>query len=155
MRLDLAQPLGPDLLETRHAVRECPLAKSREPLHLRFVERDDELAAPLHRDVVHPGERFDQRLAVATQLRLQRPRRVVQPGMQDAAVVPGLVRRELRLLLEDREAELRAGLEKGSGGREPEDPPADDDDVEWIAHGSGMPARSPMATRLAAWTASI
>ena len=56
MRLDLADALGPDLLEPRHAVRQGPLVEGREPRQLPLVERDHELAAALERDVVRLAE---------------------------------------------------------------------------------------------------
>src|SRR5207253_6187043 len=128
------------------------------------------------------------RFPLAAQNRLQRTRGVVQPGVEDAAVVAGLMRGELALLLENRDPELRPGLSDRASRRQPEDSAADDDDVEPIRHelvqrvgapfsreggtsdgcsdaeralepdagsapGNGIPARSPIASRLAACTA--
>jgi hypothetical protein len=49
--------------------------------------------------------------------------------VDDAGVVAGLVRRDLGLLVEHREAEARALLQKAARRREAEDARADDDDV--------------------------
>ncbi len=50
--------------------------------------------------------------------------------MEDAGVVAGLVRRELRLLLEDREPHVGMALEQAIGGREADDAAADDREVD-------------------------
>ena len=59
------------------------------------------------RDPVLGGERLHLLLAAAAELGLQRARRVVDAGVEDAGVVAGLVRGELVLLLQQRE--LRPG----------------------------------------------
>ena len=51
---------------------------------------------------------------------------VVDAGVNDAAVVPGLVRRQLALLLDDGESQAGLAQEELIGGGEPHDPTADD-----------------------------
>ena len=136
--------------------RSCSVG---EPRQLALVERDDQLSAALERDVVRLGERLDRGLALAAQLRLERPRLVVQAGVQDAAVVAGLVGRELGLLLHDREAQRWPSLQQPICRRQPDDAAADHDDVESIAHvagiGNGNPTRSPSSRSVAPWMRSI
>ena len=87
----------PDLLEALDAVGHRPArGERRKPRQLVLVQRDDELAAVLEGDAVLLGERLHRRLALAAQARLERPGRVVQAGVQHAAVVARLVRRQLR-----------------------------------------------------------
>ena len=158
MRLDLEDAFAADVLEARHAVRQRPLAQGGESWQLAVIERDHELAAVIERDVVRLGEGFDIGLALAAESCLERARRVVQAGMEDAAVVAGLVGRELSLLLDDGHPQVRTGLQQPVRGREADDPAADDDDAG-VGHavddtGNGMPKRSPSSTRCFAWTGS-
>ena len=59
---------------------------------------------------------------------LERAGRVVDAGMDDAAVAPGLVRRDVALLLEHRDGGVRAQLGQAARHGEPDDPGADDPD---------------------------
>src|ERR671935_2277875 len=88
-------------------VGAAPPLELVEAFELGGVERDDELAAALDRDVVALAERVELRRAVDAQPRLERPRRVVDAGVDDAAVVAGLVRAELGLAVDHGEAEAR------------------------------------------------
>ncbi|EQD68288.1 protein containing Alanine dehydrogenase/PNT, partial [mine drainage metagenome] len=66
--------------------------------------------------------------------------------MDDAAVVPGLVRAERRLPFEDGDPELRPPTDQLPGGREADDPPADDRDIDPLRHphlGRRTAARPP------------
>src|SRR6185437_7188136 len=130
VRLDLADPLGPDDLEPGHPVRLGPRAQRVEPAELVVRHGDDELPAALERDRVTLAVRLELGLARTAQSGLERARRVVQAGVDDAAVVAGLVARRLGLLLDDLETETRPGLEQSEGGGQPDDPGADDDAVE-------------------------
>ena len=51
VRLDLAQLVGVDAPQARHAVRPAAALELVERGELRAVERDDQLAAPLDGDV--------------------------------------------------------------------------------------------------------
>ena len=104
VRLDLEDALTADVLEARHAVRQRPLAQGGESRQLAVIERHHELAAVVERDVVRLGEGFDIGLALAAESCLERAGRVVQAGVEDAAVVAGLVGRELSFLLDDGDA---------------------------------------------------
>ena len=122
-----------------------------ESRQLGLVEGDHELAAAFERDAVRLGERFELLLALAAERRLERPGRVVQAGVEDAAVVPALVAGEFRLLLDDRQPQVGALLEEAVRGRQPEDPAADDDQVEAVvAHGARPLGATTAAARRAA-----
>ncbi len=65
--------------------------RSRHSLELSLFSRrrDDELAAAHVRHAVLPAERIQARAALVAEPRLQRIRRMVQAGMNHAAVVRG------------------------------------------------------------------
>ena len=96
VRLELADLLGP---EPPHAVEAV-----RAPAALELVERrqlasrrgDDDLAAALVRHAVLLAEAVHELAALDAVPRLQRARLVVEAGVDDAAVVAGLVRRRAR-----------------------------------------------------------
>ena len=66
--------------------------------------------------------------------RLKRAGRVVDAGMDDAAVVPGLVGRDARLLVQHHDSRARVPLGQRDGGGEPDDAGADDGDVSGSRH---------------------
>ena len=64
--------------------------------------------------------------------------------MEHAAVVAGLVGRELRFLLDDGQPQVRAAFEEAVCRGQPDDPATDDHDVAAVRHpgdvaGNGMP----------------
>ena len=67
--------------------------------------------------------------AVDAELGLQRPRRVVDARVDDAAVVAGLVEADLVLLVEDGDPQARTPRQQLARDGEPDDPGADDRDV--------------------------
>src|SRR5690606_35383395 len=71
------------------------------PLHLQVVGRDQELAAGLEGNVVLATELLRRLGPFPAQPGLQRSRLIVDAGMDDAAVVPGLVTPEAVLLLKE------------------------------------------------------
>ena len=152
MGLELTDALGPDLLEAGDLVGHRALADGREGRKLGRVERDDELAGPLDRDAALVAVRLQVALALATEARLQRAGRVVQPGVEHAAVVAGLMARDVRLLLDERDAQVGVRLQEPERGRESEDPGADDADVG--ALGRQRPDHSRMARASAALSSS-
>ncbi len=90
------------------------------------------------RDPVRLGEAFDLALALPAQPRLERAGGVVQAGVEDPAVVARLVRRQLRLLLDDGQTEAGPSAEQLMRGGEADDPAADHRDVQPVAgHGRG------------------
>src|SRR5581483_1012720 len=91
------------------------------------VGGDDELAAPLVRDAVLGAEPVHPLAAVGAVAGLGRPGLVVQAGVDDAAVVAGLVAGEFALGLDHRDGGPGPG--QRHPGRQPDDPAADDQHV--------------------------
>ena len=167
MRFDFAQSLRPDELEAGHAVGGRALVERGQRPELRVGEGNDELAGVLERDALLAAIRFEGRLALAAEPRLQGTRRVVEPGMDDAAVMARLVRRQLGFALEDDEPQARPVLQQPPRRREPHDSATDDDDIDGgavarrrrhrtgVTRGNGTPRRSPSSTSDAWWRASM
>ncbi len=82
--LALTQRLAGQPLESRDAVREATTLQLVESGKLGVRERDDQLAAAFHRDRVLVTELVHGAGARCTELGLQRPRRVVDAGVNDA-----------------------------------------------------------------------
>ncbi len=70
---------------------------------------------------------------------LERAGHVVDARVHDAAVVAGLVGADDRLLVEDRQAQVRTPLAQAERGGEPDDPGADDGDLHALP---SAPARA-------------
>ena len=126
MRLQLADALGPDLLEAGHLVGQGPLLERLQAAELDVVEGHDQLARALDGHAVGLAVGLQVGLALAAQPRLQRTRPVVEPGMEDAAVVAGLVGRDRGLLLEDDDAQVGLALEQAQRRGQADDAGADD-----------------------------
>src|SRR5690606_39753943 len=93
-------------------------------------------AALVERSSVRGGELLGGLCAPATQLGLAAAGLVVDPGMDDAAVVASLVRAQLRRLLHQQQAGTGAPLEQLQGGRGADDPSADHAEVVQIGRAS-------------------
>jgi hypothetical protein len=129
VRLELGEPLGADQLDAWDAVRERPAVELEQARALFLARRDDDLAAPEHRDPTRVAVGEQPLGAAHAQPRLQRARRVVDATVDDAARAAGLVRPHGRLLVEDGDrGSRRARLQLARDGQ-PEDPGADDDRV--------------------------
>ena len=137
VRLQLAQSLVSDPFRV-HAVGDRAFLELVEPRQLALVDRDDDLAALLERHVVLGAELLHLEPAAHAHRRLLRTGPVVDAGVQDAGVPTGLVLREARLLLEDRDVDAGTSAHDRACGGQPDDPAAHDQHVEPIGH-----ARSP------------
>ncbi len=115
-----------------------------QPVELALVERDDELAALLVREPAPLDVGAQQADAAPAELRLERARRVVDAGVDDAAVAAGLVERQVVLLLQHRHRRVGAQLGEPPRHREADDPGADDPDPR-LRHGCST---KPIATVL-------
>ena len=80
------------------------------------VRGDDELAAAIVRNVVRCAERVEPLGAFDAELRFQRSGRVVDAGVDDAAVVRGGFQAEARVAFGDGNTEA-GGCEFGGGGQ--------------------------------------
>src|SRR5690606_15802808 len=114
-----------------------------EATQFHVVRGDEQLAALVERNSVRGGELLGGLCAPATQLGLAAAGLVVDPGMDDAAVVASLVRAQLRRLLHQQQAGTGAPLEQLQGGRGADDPSADHAEV---VHRITSPGRAGRAT---------
>ena len=96
VRLDLAQLVALDPTQARHAVRRRPPLELAQAVELRRVERDDELPALAQRQPTLGAVGAQELAAAPAETRLERSRRVVDACVDDAAVVTGLVERDVR-----------------------------------------------------------
>ena len=85
--LALSQELEADHLQPAHAVRRAAAFQRFERADLLLGRRDDELAATIVRNVIGRAERVQPFGPLDAQLRLEAPAGVVDPGVDDAAVV--------------------------------------------------------------------
>jgi hypothetical protein len=129
VRLDLAHAAGVDQAEPRHAVGRAPLVEGVQPRHLLLRGGDDDLAAAVVLDRVRLAEVHHQAHALHAQAGLEGAGLVVDAGVDDAAVVAGLVPAELGFLLAQHEFQRRKLLEQRPRRGQPDDPAADDGDV--------------------------
>ena len=132
LRLDLAQLVAVEHAQPLDTVRDRTAVQLLETLELRRVERDDQLPAGGERDLALGGVALQHPLPFDAEAGLERARLVVDPRVEDAGVVAGLVSARRGLLLEHGEPERGALGEQGAGGGEPDDPGADDDHVEGL-----------------------
>ena len=135
VRLELGELLRPDPPQALDAVCAAARLELVETGDLRLVERDDHLAAALVRDPVLVAERVHPAHPVDAELRLERARLVIDPGVQHAGVVPGLMARDLALTLEQRDAQARTALQELARERESDDPAADHREIAVIGSG--------------------
>src|SRR5919201_1440505 len=129
-RFDLPQRLAIDELDAFDAVGQAALMERFEPRQLLVANGDDHLPAPLRGNPFFGAVPVHRRRPRDRQPRLQRAGRVVDAGMDHARVVAGLMARGTGLLLEDAQAEPRMTQKQLAGSAKPDDPGADDDDVE-------------------------
>ena len=142
MRLDLAQRLPLEPAHAGNAVRPRSALELPQPVELALVERDDELAALLVREAALREVGAQQADAAAAELRLERARRVVDAGVDDAAVAAGLVERQVVLLLQHGHRRVGAQLGEPPRHREADDPGADDPDPQRSHWTTSVPLRS-------------
>ena len=111
------------------------------------VDRDHELAADLVGDAPLPAVLDHRHPAGRAQPGLLRAGLVVDAGVDDAGVAPGLVPGDPVLLVEHDDGQRRLGLAQRPGGRQPDDARADDDGL--VVHGrpSCLPVRRPAPFR--------
>jgi hypothetical protein len=122
-KLGLVEQLEP--LET---VDPAAALQRLEPDGLARRDRDDQLAADLVRHVVPLAEVDQLTTPLGAGARLERARPVVDAGVDHATVVAGLVRADPLLGLQH-DQPLDAGPDECPGGRETDDPAADEGDV--------------------------
>ena len=127
--LDLGEPRPVDLPQPGDTVLAAAPVQLLETRNLALRRRDDELAAALIRDLLAIAVLVEQLVPLDAQTRLERSRRVVDPRVDDAAVVSRLMARKLVLLLQQRQPDSGVTCDQLASDRETEDASADDDDV--------------------------
>ena len=111
------------------AVRAGPCVNVVEPGQIALVRRDDDLAATLRRDSVLLAVGVQRAASLHAQSRFERAWGVVDPRVDDAAVMSRLVCGDPILLLEDEDAEAVVAQQRLAGDRKPENARADDDEI--------------------------
>jgi hypothetical protein len=144
VRLELAQPRGVDPPQAGHAVGLAAPLELVQAGELALVQRDDHLAAALVRDPALLAVARQLAHALDAQARLQRPRRVVDAGVDDAGVVTRLVGGELRLALQHDDAAPRIAARELARDGKAEDPSADHRDAGF---GHGRERSHPLASK--------
>jgi hypothetical protein len=129
MGLELVDCFRIDLLKPTEAVRKPAPFELRKRRKLALIECDDELAAELVGNPTLVREALEGFHPLAAQTRLQRPGRVVQPGVDDTRVVAALVASQFRLFLKEGQAEARLRFEQTVRRGQPDQPASDDGDV--------------------------
>ena len=142
VRLELAQLVALDPPQPGHGVRRASSLELAQPLELGLVDRDDELPALVVGEAALRAVGAQQLDAAPAQARLQRPGRVVDARVDDAAVAAGLVQRDVVLLLEHGHDRVGPELRQPPRDREPEDAGADDSEPlpshsVTVVHGTG------------------
>ena len=140
MRLDLDQ-FGPlDHPQTLHAVRGSALEQILKPTELVLAGRDDQLARRLAGNAAFIAIADHFRRSGDAQLGFQRTGRVVDAGMDHAAVVAGLMLSDLALFFEHDDLGARAAAQYLARGRQSENAGAGHHDV--AVPGRGLRGRN-------------
>jgi hypothetical protein len=135
--LVLPQLRRADASHPHEAVRAAASFELVEPRQLGFGRCHDDLSAPFEGDAVLFAEALEQPPSAGARPRLRRPRLVVEPCVDDAAVAPRLVRGDARFLLEHHHVPARSRLQERQGGSKAHDPAAHDGGIHDVGrHGA-------------------
>ena len=127
--LELLYPVAVEPPQAGDPVRMPTALELVEPRQLVVARGDDDLAAALGRDAALVAVLVQQPRALDAQPRLERAGRVVDAGVDHAAVAPRLVHPDLAFLLENADAEPRAADQQLACHGQPDDPGTDDGEV--------------------------
>ena len=116
MRLDFAELFGLEHAQSRNFVRNPALVQLLQPRNFLRTGRDYELAAFLERNSLLPAKALHGSRAGHAVARLQRTGFVIETGVNDPAVVPGLMGRDVIFLLHDENAHSRKPPRRFKGG---------------------------------------
>ena len=125
----LVQFAGAELANVGHAVGGAALGQVGETIELRLPRRDDDLAAALVGDVVLLAELQHLLGPADRQPGLGGAGAVVEPAVDDAAVVAGLMLADIRFFLQHDDGNAGEALHKRQCGGESNDAAADHGDV--------------------------
>ena len=123
---NLRQPFRADNLQVGNAVGYAPLVEVLQPSQLAFVGGDNHLAAGVVFNFVAVAEVNETVFAGHAEPGFPGAGTVVDAGVNDAAVVPGLVLRQARLFLNDGHAQIGAAFQQLHGRGQPDDAAAHD-----------------------------
>ena len=137
MRLVLTQLLRIEPLDPREAVLASPALELVEPRELALGHGHDHLAATLVGDPLLRGESEERLPSRGAQPRLARARLVVEAGVDDAAVVAGLVKGQALFGLEHQAAQPMVRRASARAVARPTMPPP-----TTMTSKSGSPSRS-------------
>ena len=142
--LDVGQRVRAQAAQARHAVRAGPALELVQPPQLVRPDGDDDLARARQGDAVLGAEGLQELAAPAAEPGLQRPRRVVDAGVDDAAVVPRLPGADRARALQDHDPGAGAAHEQLAGDGQADDPATGDRDVGVVrraGHGRSLRPR--------------
>ena len=129
VRFDLAQLIGADPAQPRHAVGDAAALQLIEPRQLALLGRDDHLARPLSRDPSLVAIGVEPPRALNREPRLQRARRVIDAGVDHPAGVAALVGGDALLALEHDDLGTRVASLQLPRDRDSDDPGTDHAEV--------------------------
>ena len=129
MRFPLADLLRGQPLHALEAVGAATLLEVRQPRQFILAGGHHDLPAPLVRQSMRPAESIHRLAAGHTIGRLERPRLVVEAGMDHPAVVARLVRGETVLGFQHEHRPAGPGRQR-HGGCRADDTAADDGDIK-------------------------
>jgi hypothetical protein len=129
VRFDVRDLGGGDALEAGDAVGGAAALELVELRPLGLRDRDDQLAVAARGQAALDAVVVQLARALGAEAGLERAGRVVDAGVQDAGVVPGLVEALDGLALEHRDGAVGAACQQLARDREADDAGADHDDV--------------------------
>ena len=141
MRFDFAQAFRANHRQARNVVSYPALIQGFQLRQFCFGGGYNDFAATLIRNAAGLAEVEHGCRAFHAHLGLEGPRPVIQPRMDDAAVVPALVRGNFRFLLQNGDSLAAQAFSQRHGGRQAHDAASDNHDIELLAH-AGAPTPS-------------
>jgi len=118
-----------DRSQARESIRLAAPPQFFQARKFVFVSGDNDLAANLMRNPVFPAKLHHRRSARDAQLRFQRPRFVVNTGVNDAAVVAALMPADAIFFLHQQQAKPRKAPRDLESDGEPDNASTDDEDI--------------------------
>ena len=131
MRLDLRHLRGGQPLNCQ-AVGNAPLVQIFQLAKLRRRGCNNHLPADVIGYAVLLAEPQHPKISCPAQLRFEASRLIIDAGMDDSAVAPGLMPSPSILFFEDCDSDLGVSLDDGPSDGEPNDAAAYDNEIELL-----------------------
>ena len=141
---EFAQPFGADHFQPFDPVGRAAAMEFLQPRQFIFRRSHDDLAAAFVWNVVPIAEVGQQLSAPHARLGLERAGLVIDAGVDDSAVVAGLMRRQPVLFFEHARTNARILAGDFQGGRQAENATADHTDVIRVGHTAAVLAEVPI-----------